>query len=161
MRPKREAFDRVRNQVGYCGIWCGSCAVGNGSLTEMARGLRELLTAYGTPQWASVETGWEPFLESLGSLKQTVSCAGCRHGGGRDSCEIRLCAQRRGLEQCVSCPAFGSCEHTKILDHMRSGAAKVGLSVLSQGENPDAKLEAWTQRLTARWPCCILFADSD
>ncbi len=27
---KTTAFDRVKDQVGCCGIWCGSCIVGNG-----------------------------------------------------------------------------------------------------------------------------------
>jgi len=135
--------------------------VGNGGVTELATGLRELLNAYGAPQWATVETGWEPFLKSLGSLKQTVSCTGCRNGRGRENCEIRFCAQRSRVKHCTSCAAFNSCEHAAILDHMRSGAAKVGLSVLSQGENQDEMLEEWTRRLTTQWPCCILFAESE
>ena len=70
--PSREAFERVRDQIGFCGIWCGSCAVGNGCLAGLSTGLRELLTAYGAPDWASIETGWEGFLKDLGTIKQTV-----------------------------------------------------------------------------------------
>ncbi len=36
-----EAFDRVKAQIGACGIWCGSCAVGNGSLRELSRRFEE------------------------------------------------------------------------------------------------------------------------
>jgi len=49
MKPNREAFERVRDQVGFCGIWCGSCAVGNGSVGERGAELRELLVAYDAP----------------------------------------------------------------------------------------------------------------
>ena len=156
----REALERVRNQVGFCGIWCGSCAVGNGCLSELGVGLRKLLVAYDAPQFAAVSIGWEPFLDTLGSLKQSVACAGCRMGGGRDDCEIRTCALRHGLDQCTECASFGSCEHTAILEHMRSEAARVGLSVLQQGESRHEALHAWTQTQAASWPCCILFGGS-
>jgi hypothetical protein len=158
--PNREAFERVRDQIGFCGIWCGSCAVGNGGLTQLAGGLRQLLADYDVPRWTSVEIGWEAFLKALDSLKQGVSCAGCREGGGRDNCEIRACALGRGLKHCTDCASFPSCDHSAIMDHMRSGAAKIGLSVLMPGQNPDSILQDWTRALPARWPCCIVFAES-
>ncbi|MEW6743926.1 MAG: DUF3795 domain-containing protein [Planctomycetota bacterium] len=156
---RREAFEHIRYQIGFCGIWCGSCALGNGCLAELAGGLRELLTAYAAPEWASVEVGWEGFLKGLGSVREAASCAGCRKGGGRDNCEIRACALGRGVEHCTDCMSFGRCEHATILDHMRSGAARAGLSVLSPGENPEAVLPEWTRRVMVRWPCCVLFAE--
>jgi hypothetical protein len=158
IRPNREAFERVRGQIGFCGLWCGSCAVGNGCLGELGLGLRELLVAYDAPQFAALGIGWEQFLEALGSLKQVVACTGCRTGGGRDNCEIRTCALGRGLDQCTECASFGHCEQTAILEHMRSEAARVGLSVLRQRESRDGALDDWSRAQAARWPCCILFA---
>lgn len=155
--PSLEAFERVRGQVGFCGIWCGSCAVGNGCLSEVGRGLRELLVAYDAPEFAPLEVGWEPFLEALGSLKQVVACNGCRAGGGREDCEIRTCALARGVDQCTECASFGACEQTALLEHMRSGAARVGLSVLQKGESRDGVLDEWGRAQAARWPGCVLF----
>jgi hypothetical protein len=43
---KAGAYENVRAQIGYCGIWCGSCVVGNGALQELARQLESVLTAY-------------------------------------------------------------------------------------------------------------------
>ena len=159
IQRNRQAFEHVRNQIGSCGIWCGSCAVGNGCVAELAAGLRELLAAYDTPEWASLETAWEPFMDALGSIKQSISCTGCRGGGGRDKCEIRACAQGRGLMYCTDCSSFGDCEHSAILEHMRSGAVKVGLSVLSPGEIPDSAIGARNRTLRRRWPGCVLFAE--
>lgn len=119
--PGRKAFERVRNQIGFCGIWCGSCAVGNGCLVGLSTGLRELLEAYGAPGWASVETGWEGFLKDLGTIGRTVSCIGCRSGGGRDDCEIRACALEREISFCPVLPEYsvrsvcqGSCPVTPL-----------------------------------------------
>lgn len=159
--PNRVAFQCVRDQIGYCGLWCGSCAVGNGCLAGLSTGLRELLAAYGAPEWATVETGWDGFLKELETMKRTVSCIGCRSGGGRENCEIRACAKSRGLNHCTECPSFGSCEHSAVLDHMRSGATEVGMLALSPGEDPGTTIPKWTQQLEARWPCCVLFAESE
>jgi hypothetical protein len=71
----------VSEQIGFCGIWCGSCAVGNGCVGELGAGLRNLLVAYDAPEYAAIGIGWEPFLEALGPLKQAVVCPGCRMGG--------------------------------------------------------------------------------
>lgn len=32
-----EGYRSVERQIGYCGIWCGSCIVGNGALRELSR----------------------------------------------------------------------------------------------------------------------------
>jgi len=157
--PNLAAFERVRDQIGSCGIWCGSCAVGNGCLTQVAWGLRELLAAYDVPQWASVEIDWESFLRDLASLKQIGCCSGCRKGSGRDSCEIRARAQARGLKHCIDCASFADCKHAAVLHLMRTGAAKAGFSVLQPGDNPDAILEEWVRALPSRWPGCIIFAE--
>ncbi|NWG10261.1 hypothetical protein HXY33_00685 [Candidatus Bathyarchaeota archaeon] len=30
-------FENIKNQIGYCGIWCGSCLGGNGATQELTR----------------------------------------------------------------------------------------------------------------------------
>lgn len=155
----RNAFEHVRTQIGSCGLWCGSCAVGNGCLTELAADLQQLITDYGLPEWAAVEAGWERFLDSLSSVKQTACCAGCRQGGGRDNCEMRACALGRGVRHCTDCASFGSCDEGVLLDRMRSGAAAVGMSLLMPAEDPDTMLPQWTRELRSRRPSCLLFAE--
>lgn len=36
-------FDNVENQIGLCGIWCGSCPAGNGSVVELTRRYEEIV----------------------------------------------------------------------------------------------------------------------
>ena len=41
-----DAFEGVKRQIGYCGIWCGSGIVCNGTLSELTRQYDELIKAY-------------------------------------------------------------------------------------------------------------------
>jgi hypothetical protein len=45
--PEKKAFENVKSQIGFCGIWCGSCVVGNGTLRELTRKFEEMTRAYG------------------------------------------------------------------------------------------------------------------
>jgi hypothetical protein len=40
-------FENVRDQIGFCGIWCGSCAVGNGALRELTKRYEDVVKGYG------------------------------------------------------------------------------------------------------------------
>ncbi len=44
-KSKRDGFESVKDQIGSCGIWCGSCVVGNGSLQELSGKYREIAEA--------------------------------------------------------------------------------------------------------------------
>ena len=47
-----EAFDRVKTQIGACGICYGSCGVGNGSLRGRSRRFEKILESRGVGEWA-------------------------------------------------------------------------------------------------------------
>jgi len=49
---KAEAFENVKSQIGFCGIWCGSCVVGNGALKELTKKYEEIIKGYGLKEWA-------------------------------------------------------------------------------------------------------------
>jgi hypothetical protein len=34
---KAAAFENVKDQIGFCGIWCGSCPSGSGAIMELTR----------------------------------------------------------------------------------------------------------------------------
>ena len=42
---KAKAFENVQGQIGFCGIWCGSCVVGNGTLKELTKRYEEIISA--------------------------------------------------------------------------------------------------------------------
>ena len=90
---KTDAFDNVKDQIGYCGIWCGSCVVGTGALMEVTRKYRELVTSYGLNEWAPEDVDYEKFYAALESVQGAPACPWCLQGGGRDDCEMRACAR--------------------------------------------------------------------
>jgi hypothetical protein len=42
-------------------------------------------------------------------------CAGCKAGGGLESCTIRNCAQKRRQDHCHDCSDYESCGHLIIV----------------------------------------------
>jgi hypothetical protein len=50
-----KAFENVRNQIGYCGIWCGNCAVGNGTMRQMAKRCEHIVGGYGVDEWGATD----------------------------------------------------------------------------------------------------------
>jgi hypothetical protein len=154
-----QSYENVRDQIGFCGIWCGSCVVGNGTLRELTKRYEEMIAAYGLREWGPRDLDYDELSRALASIEGMPDCPGCLEGGGRDDCEIRACALARGLESCVACDEFGRCGHAAIVERMRSGAVAAGLFVKAAGTEGGESLEEWERQLERRWPCCILFMD--
>jgi hypothetical protein len=152
-----KAFESVRSQIGYCGIWCGSCIVGNGALKELTKRYEELVRAYGLDQWGPESLDFERFVEELQLIQGVAPCPGCLMGGGREDCELRTCALNRGLDHCSTCPDIAACEHLTVLEHMRSGAIRAGLFVNTEDVDRERLIEEWVTDLKAKWPCRVLF----
>ena len=47
-----KAFQNVKDQIGFCGIWCGSCVAGNGAVVELTRRFEEVVRKYNLEKWA-------------------------------------------------------------------------------------------------------------
>ncbi len=155
----RKAYENVKGQIGGCGIWCGSCALGNGSLRALIGGLESVLDSHGAEHWAPSEMDYPAFSCGLDVLRGAASCVGCRQGGGRDDCSLRACAVESHVADCSDCTDFGSCANDELLQHMREGARKAGLFVRDPGENAGDLLAVWPKGLEASWPSTILFED--
>jgi hypothetical protein len=154
-----EALDRVKPQIGACGIWCGSCAVGNGSMRELARRFHVLLEGHGVGHWAPAGLDYASFSAGLETIGEIASCPGCRAFGGRDECAMRTCATARGFAECIECDEEETCLHKETLEHMRSGALDAGLFVKTAGTDPRDLISRWTAKLETHWPSRILFED--
>lgn len=154
-----EAFRDVPHQIGFCGIWCGSCAVGNGALRELTRRYIELITAYGLQEWGPKEVDYEELLKGLRSIQNTPLCSGCLRGGGRDNCEMRSCASGRGITGCYACQEPVECNHSEPLHVMRSGAIKAGLLVTTEDADREQLIDNWTATLRTSWPASVLFTN--
>ena len=155
----REAYENVKDQIGGCGIWCGSCAVGNGSLRELAARFGQVLDAHGVGHWSPAEMDYPAFARSLSILREVTACVGCRKGGGRDDCALRACSVERALADCASCAEFGTCSNDALLKQMREGARTAGLFVREPGDDPADRLRVWSERVRATWPSRILFEE--
>ncbi len=158
-KHRTEAFENVRDQIGSCGIWCGSCIVGNGTLQELTRRYKELIAAYGLQEWGPKDFDYRELLKGLESIEKAPLCSGCLRGGGRDSCEMRSCAEHKRISGCHTCAAMVDCKHTELLNHMRSGAIKAGLFVKTEDVDRQQLIKNWTAELRIRWPCSVLFAN--
>jgi hypothetical protein len=152
-------FENVKGQIGYCGIWCGSCVVGNGVLSEVARRYGKVTEAYGLREWGPKELDYDTFLKGLRAIQSLEACPGCRRGGGRDNCEIRACARAKGMPDCTECGENGQCNHAEIIGRMRSGALEAGLFVRAGEQDREQLLKQWMIDLASRWPCSMLFDD--
>ena len=156
--PKLDAFEKVRAQIGACGIWCGSCIVGNGTLRELSARYGQMLADYGLEEWGPQDFNYEELQKGLASMQHVPLCPGCRQGGGRQDCEIRACAAKRQVEFCGECVAAADCEHGHLLEHMRRGAVQAGLFVETAAADPHELVDRWTAAIKGKWPTCVLFA---
>ena len=152
-----ESFEHVKDQIGYCGIWCGSCVVGNGALRELTRRYEEIVEDYGLEGWAPDDLDYKVFSRSLSAIQSMPLCQGCLKGGGNPDCQMRACAVSKGQTDCNDCDRPESCENRERLERMRTGALDAGLMVKTGKREGRVPVEAWTEELKKKWPSSILF----
>jgi len=153
---KAKAFENVKNQIGYCGIWCGSCVAGNGALKELTKKYEEIITKYDLEEWAPKDFDFKEFRKGLASIQVMPLCPGCLKSGGRENCEIRECASRKNITDCSECAKPEACK-IELLQKMRTGALDAGLFVKMEKVDKQELLEKWTAELRNKWPSSILF----
>ncbi len=146
-------------QIGRCGIWCGSCVVGNGALMELAGKYKSMVESYGLEHWGATGFDYEEFVKGLGRVSELDACPGCLSGGGPDECKLKQCICERGLETCVDCSEFSDCRHGELLEHMRSGARKAGLTVIDSRADLERIREGGESELSDRWWWRALFEE--
>jgi hypothetical protein len=145
-----DAFLNVRPQIGSCGIWCGSCTIGNDLLSVLSTRYGLMLEGCDLEGWGPQNFSYEELFQALASLEQVPVC-------GRSDCEIRRCASIHEIEFCGSCPGFALCQHAPLIEHMRLGASQAGLLVDPSPTDLFAQVERWTVEFRHKWPGCILF----
>ena len=153
---KTKPFENVKDQIGFCGIWCGSCVAGNGALRKLTRRYEEIIKGYGLHEWAPQDFDFKEFVKGLASIRAMPLCQGCLKGGGRPDCEMRACASNKNITDCSECNQHESCENLETLQKMRTGANQAGLFVKTEQTDRQALIENWTEELKDKWPHCIL-----
>jgi hypothetical protein len=117
----------VKDQVGPCGITCGTCFLGNGSVAKSAKTTFDYINMIGIKEWAPMVLGgsdldWEDTEKALNWMTNYAFCEGCEKGGGPPNCAIRICAKSKEFELCNECDELGNC--TKF-DWLGEGAASL------------------------------------
>ena len=150
-------FENVKDQIGCCGIWCGSCVAGNGALKEMTRRYADIVDRYDLKDWAPKDFNFEEFRKGLSSIAQMPLCPGCLKEGGRPHCEIRTCVKGKKLDDCSQCDSPASCPNSHLLHVMQTGAVKASLLVKKEDADREEILKKWMQDIQSLWPSRILF----
>lgn len=149
-------FDNVKNQIGRCGIWCGSCVVGNGTLKDLAKRSEHIIGGYGVDEWGAKDFDGKEFMKGLASIQSIPVCIGCLKGGGNTECRIRPCVSNRRISDCMECGDVKSCKNIEALQKVRTGALRVGM--LAKTENDKANrqqlVEKWTATIRSKCPQC-------
>lgn len=158
-----KAFENVKDQIGYCGIWCGSCIVGNGALKELTKRYAFVLEGYGINKWGADEVGFngEEFMKSLAGVQKIPVCRGCLKGGGAKGCKIRACATSRKLADCTECTEFMKCENREALNNVRSGALKVGMTAKTEKDEASRQqlIKKWTAEISEKFPSFVVLSE--
>lgn len=152
-----QSFENVKNQIGYCGIWCGSCVAGNGALKELTKKYAEIVDRYDLKDWAPQDFNFEEFRKGLTSIESMPLCPGCLKEGGRPDCEIRSCVRDKDLGDCSQCDKPSSCSNSKLLETMQTGAQKANLLVKLEDIPGEEILQKWKKEIKNLWPSSILF----
>jgi len=152
-----EAFENVKNQIGFCGLWCGSCIVGNGILKELTKRYRGLIKGYGVDEWGAKDFDSKEFMKGLASIQNLPMCQGCLKGGGNDECKIRPCASKRRISDCNECNEHVTCKNLEELRKVCTGALVVGMLLKTARCGQPELIERWTAEIKDRFAYCLLF----
>jgi hypothetical protein len=150
-----EPVENVRNQIGFCGIWCGSCSAGNGSIMELARRFEKIATNYKLEKWVPKDFDFNEFMKGLASMQSMPLCLGCRKGGGNPNCTVRICALQKGVNDCSQCNQLIECRQ---FEHLEQEKPKIKQDLLKI-KNTDRKelIEKWTEEIKTKWPHCLVY----
>jgi hypothetical protein len=127
-----DVCERKTDSFGYCGIWCGGCALGNGAFASRAAETAQHIREFKLEEWASfvpggAEVDVPALARGLDWIASHVACPKCEQGGGPPECKIRDCAKGRALASCADCADMETCgsfdwllaNHADIKENLR------------------------------------------
>ena len=153
-----KGFENVKPQIARCGLWCGSCIVGNGVLRELTRRYAHLIDGYGIDKWGATDFDGKEFMKGLKSVQNLPICKGCLKGGGNETCKVRPCVQSKRIPTCNECTEQTSCDNLEALRKVREGALAVGMIVKSNKVTAEPKqlIKKWTGKVKGEFPYCVI-----
>ena len=153
-----EPFVKVKNQIGFCGLWCGSCVVGNGTLKELTRRYEQIIRGYGVNKWGAKDFDGKEFMKGLASIQAVPICQGCLKGDGNDECKIRPCALKKKIVNCTECNEQTTCKNLDALQKVQAGALRVGMLIKTDADtvNHQQLIKKWTAEIQKKFPYCVI-----
>lgn len=153
-------FENVKNQIGFCGIWCGSCLGGNGATLELTRRFEQSIKhgQLALEKWAPKEFNFKELMKQLAYILAMPNCPGCRKGGGNSNCKIRICALSKGVTDCSQCDQLSACKNFEELEESHP-KIKEGLAEI-RNKGHVAVISKWMNESKAKWPHCLLLCES-
>lgn len=151
-------FENVKNQIGFCGIWCGSCLGGNGAIPELARRFETIAEPSRLEKWVPKDFDLKEFVKGLSSIQKMSLCPGCRKGGGNPSCKIRICALGKGVVDCSQCVPLAECRDFDELEKSHPKIREGLMEIKNKGQA--ALIAKWMGELKNKWPHCVLLCTS-
>ena len=85
--------------IGKCGYRCDLCPAYKPNIKSDADKKRMC-------------DAWTKYFGSKVAPEEITACAGCLKGDGDPNCEVRTCADEKGLENCAHCEVF-ACDKLK------------------------------------------------
>ena len=153
-------FKNVKNQIGFCGIWCGSCLGGNGAVQELTGKYEQIVkqSQHVLEKWAPKEFDYNATMKGLACIQAMQLCPGCRKGGGDPACKVRICASKRNIANCSECNELMKCRN---FEELEKGHPEIKRE-LTKIKNADQNevIEKWMSKLKTKWPHCILICET-
>jgi len=155
-----EPFENVKHQIGFCGIWCGSCLGGNGAILELTRKYEQLIkrSQPALEKWAPKEFDFNGFMKGLTCIQAMPLCLGCKKSGGDPKCKIRVCASEKKITDCSQCDQLMTCKNFETLE---KGYPKIKQNLIKTKHVDRRELvDKWINELKGKWPHCVLLCES-
>ena len=113
----------MNKNIGFCGIDCSKCELGNKTISENAETLKKRVENYGISQWYQLvpvadneKFSFDELNKGLAWLVKYAACPGCQNNGGPPMCSVRMCAREKNFENCSSCDSIDTCKKMDFLE---------------------------------------------
>lgn len=121
------SFERIKRQLGPCGIYCGKCfAFADGDIKRHSLELMKALGNFEPYAQRFVTLLEEPVFGKYPDFKEMLAhfanggCKGCREDDCQifKSCRVKQCAREKAVDFCFQCPEF-PCDHTGFDENLQ------------------------------------------
>ena len=94
-----------KRYICYCGLYCENCAV-KAKVAPASRILYEEMKKVGFEDIIHMIPGGDNFWPFLKDMAEGGVCISCQEGSGNPGCDVRVCAQEKGVEMCALCDDY-------------------------------------------------------